>query len=1306
MPLARQNALKTLPTSDSLPAFTSHQPNRTSSKVSLKVLLSRGIFVAGAGKLQGELEISVKDKALGLGEIGIELNGVEELRNRDHTATKRIVYSRLLFQGPGLPPSNAVVTGSSPSQGGYFPALRGRTRFDFAFDLPKDLPSTSSFGANAVVRYELRAFASSLFEGDVDLKSEKKEVLIVERWDDWRKGNWSSGLAKDAEQELRGREGGLVSVKAEIGKDESSGSLPRLFWWRDVDEGVEGKGLLEVRVRINNRTKRHIPGVKVSLVRRLRLHRDRNREGPAPPQLSTSVASVDFHGSEYDVRAGSEREVLVALQLPKQECWTGRKGTLFDLDCFVRVQVEGGFLEQKLFLELPVWIAHPFSISNTAHRLVDSERQKHNLQIELPPSPSVPFLRSPLSNLDFSSAEGQPHYAQTEVAQPHRLGTSQPQYARSSVSQSSRPYSSPSPQPHYLPPSPQPYTHATAVPYPMPTPQQGYYSFDPALPDLTPSRFLGALQYQQPAQTELQSPTGLSPSPHFYSHQSGVHFPPPPSLVQQAPVPPLDSHPSRQTSPQPPLSVSPGMQPLEPYSAMNRAHHASESPRPAPPLSARPVHTSSAPAAYTPETSMVPPSCPSPAPSTRSQSSRAPLRTPPPPSPSSQYRQTSPSSSIVGISTLQSPDANSLDTIGEDGESQAGTTKSQALTASALAALRGQDEDAGSVRSVKVGNSPGRTSVQDLEELVAEEERRHEESKSSVDSAKALPVLPSPSRHARPDAAVALQQLFIGGAEQGTSSRSSSPSKESTVRPSDGLAALQARLARSTSPLPQTPISPRLPLSRSPSPAKSTALGVPQPATSALRARSLSRSSRRKDPLSEKVLQEAEEDPAEVVKKALSRASWSTSKAAEPTPPPNVSSDVFRAVTAMKSLELGSQGETRVTSEAQGKPLPVKLSEVRVIERPVPSRTSPAPLEKDDLPYRVASPPPSRPPSRPVFGSAASKRDDLPVITPSSFVPPPLDLSSPVEPLKHLPATDEVAQPAEVRALPPVEVNQHGRKVVDTVEVKELKKEAVARVGDWLQSDTRPVRAAASPWSSLSSSKSISTLSQQAPLIKFGRQAPLPPTTIVKVSVPPATTPLPANQPARTEEPTVAQLIAAETRAQLRNIESSSEKPSLVAKGLDGFLAATKRDEEFEPRPYQHSSARGGKGGKVTNVTSIWASREENAARIPVPSPVLGHKSTKSLDFTPSQPLVPVGNAPDRSNRRSLQVLAPASAAKPFLNTTLGRSAPPYSTAASPRTPASPSSRVCLGSENERTRAASGGAKVKDLLARYQQQFA
>ncbi|GAA5881782.1 hypothetical protein JCM16303_006449 [Sporobolomyces ruberrimus] len=1340
MPLARQNALKPLPTSDSLPAFPS---NRSSSKVSLKILLAHGIHVAG-GKIQGELEVSVKDKALGLGEIGIELNGTEELRNRDHTATKRILYSRLMFQGPQLPPSNAVVAGSSPSQGGYFPALRGRTRFGFSFDLPKDLPSTCSFGANAVVRYELRAFVSSLFEGEVDLKSEKKETLVVERWEDWRKGNWSTGVEKEADQEARGREGGLVSVRASIGKDPSSGSLPRLFWWRDVDEGVEGKGSIEVRVRINNQTKRHIPGMKVCLIRRLRLQRDRGREGPAPPQLSATVTTVDFLGTDYDVRAGSEREILVALQLPKQECWTGRKGTLFDLDCFVHVQVEGSFLDQKLFLELPVWISHPFSISNTANRLVESERRKRSVPAELPPSPSVPFLRSPRSPLDFSSTSAQPPRDSSDVARPHQLGLSQGMYhyAGSDVSTlaAAHPYHTPSAQPSFSAAGPPQSDYNPSSNW-LPPPHNGYVAIDPAQPDLTPSRFFGSLQAQQPGQvygahdsSAFNAAIGpsQSPLPHPYHSQAQQNFPPPPSLAQP-PVPPLDSHPSRQPSPcQAPSPLVAAIQPLESYSAISRAH---QDPRtaglhsPSSPRSPLPRDASPAPAMYIPETTSLPPSCPSPAPrlppleqSSSYPAPRTPLRTPPPPSPSSQFRHQSPASSYVSSTTQQQLETNALDTIGEDGESQAGTAKSHALTASALAALR-DDDDSSSIHSVRVGNSPGRTSVQDLEELVEEEERKNKAGRGQrQEDAVQAASLPKPTTSkVSPKTIPRAQDVFRHCDAQSSSLPKPSPTSPSpglSAPPTSGLAALQARLARSTSPLQQPFHSSSPGVSRSPSPSKVTerttspalqapALDVPKAGGSALRARSLSRSSRNRDKDLEKALREAEEDPAEAVKKALTSASWSKAIAVEPTPPPNVSSAVFRAVTAMKSLEIAPMEAANLTSKVVENPSQTQIDQVRLVERVEPpfivNSEDHRSIPPDEVPFRVASPP-SRPPSRPIFGSSPSKRDTLPSLPLASLcaVVPPIDLSSPVEERMPRPQAASSSRQDEEHALP--HVNERGRKVVDTGEVKELKKEAVLRIGDRLQ--TEPKTAVISPWSSMSRTNSNRDLVSERKPITFGRSAPAPPSfespSFALKNVPTSEAPtirptIQSTKEPTTEGPTVAQLLAAESRAELRRIESLQSEISLVARGLSEFLAATKRDEEFEPK-YHSSSARGGKGGKVTNVASIWASREEGVARVPVPS----HKSTKSLsslDKAPSQPLSSVGNAASRPNRRSLQVVAAPVAAKPFLNTTLGRSVAPLNS--TPRSPAKVVSRPAT-SENERVRS-TVNPSVKDLLSKWQQ---
>lgn len=884
----------------------------------------------------------------------------------------------------------------------------------------------------------------------------------------------------------------------------------------------------------------------------------------------------------------------------------------------------------KLCIEMPVYIAHPFSISTTAQRLIDSERQKYGLQqLEIAPSPSVPFLRSPKSTLDFAQSPSSPN----SYPHPHQGFAQQQQlhaqtgghhYANSSISASPRPYSSPSPQPHFAP-SP---SHS---PYNMPTPQNGYVSFDPTLPDLTPSRFLGSLQDQQPGQVwvppeaTMNVPVGppQPPSSHTGHSFAYQHTPiPPPSLVQP-PLPPLDSHPSRQPSPNRPnidlshlqgfsqqdlRQVEANLSPIEPYSALSRAHQDYRTASPSPIYSRppEPHRTASAPASYEPETAQAfsPPPCPSPAPSIHRHSSL-----PPPPSPSSHFRQQSPSStpSCHPPSTFDG-----LEAIGEDSESQAGTAKSQALTASALAALRtGDDDDASSVQSVRVGNSPGRTSVQDLEELVAEEERRFNEGKmvTELDTSKTLPAPPVPtgktsSTSSKPMRA---QDIFAFGANPPTS-----PSPKLAAPTESGFAALQARLSRSTTPLQEpSPSSPSP--SRSPSPSK---LDLPKVGTSALRARSLSRASRQRDQDLEKALKEAEEDPAEVVKKALSKSSWSKQKSSEPAPPPNVSSAVFKAVTAMKSFERPrgredseeSVGEStcKVTSKTLEDPPEVK--EVQVFRREAPISSAPAQykalrsIPKEEESARTISPPPSRPPSRPIFASSPSKRHTLPA-SPMPASTASFSLESPLEPSPSSPAKFTLTSGDTTAPAPVVKVNEKGRKVVDMTEFKDLKNDAVARVGNWLQTENVETKSkGGSPWSSIHKSSSKTDIARKRRTIDFARPAPPPPTSSVpSIQSKPSSTsatvpssPQPLSRSVSTE-PTIAQLLAAETRAALRLAESSRDAPSPVSKGLNGFLAAAKKDEEFDGPKYHRSSARGGKGGKVTNVASIWASREEQA---------------------------------------------------------------------------------------------------------------
>ncbi|GAA5866799.1 hypothetical protein JCM1840_004270 [Sporobolomyces johnsonii] len=1520
--------------SGALPVSPSPNSSRQlHSKLGLKILLDRPIYVAGAS-LVGELEVAVKGKELALGEIAIELNAKEELRNRDHTSTRRLLNQNLTFQGPCLPPSAAIVPGSSPLKGSYYPALHGRTRFPFSFPLPKTLPSTCAFGANAITRYELHASAMVMFDGEVDIRSENKEVVVVERWEDWRKGNWTQGVEKAAQQELKGREAGVVKMHASIGKDPWSGTLPRLFWWRDVDQGIEGKGSVEVRVRLKNATKRHVTGLSLSLVRRMRhVYPKDQRPISPPPIINKTITTEHFRGLEYDVRSGAEREVALQLQLPKDECWTERKGTLFELDCFVKVEVECGFFEKNLFVELPIYVAHPFSISKAAHRHAAEERERFTQQPELPEH--VPFPRSPTSTMSFAAPPL--HAPPVDPYAPSDFGSRYLpppgggyHYASSTVSVSpsmSSPamqhYSSPSPQPYFPPPPAPPPVEAYQQQLPPPPPaSNGYIAFDPNVPDLTPSRFLGSLQHQQPAQVYVASESHTNvpigpPAPSSVSLYPAPP-PPPPSLTPQS-VSPNIQYQQRDVSPQRPISayghrsspsfnagdlgrslspqeqhqVEANVAPVEPYSGMARAH---QDPRTASPLSvyAPPHDVAQMPRQHTaplPSPSWnghslnasphftPPPACPSPAPTQvrastlppapSSFSSRAPLRTPPPPAPSSHFRQHSPSPSIASLPLTShsanhvQPDAGLLDTIGEDGESQAGTAKSVALTASALEALKlGKDIEDAEIHSVRVGNSPGRSSVQDLEELVAEEERKAEldrqEGGNVVDMEKTIPKPPAPSEKVASSTSTKttiLQDIFrpTDSDVARAPSPSKSPSRPAAKMPprsKGGLAALEARLSRSTTPT--QPTQPVLSPIRSPSPSKPSpspspaprTLDLPNPGSSALRARSISRASRQREEEQLRALKEAEEDPAEAVRKALAKASWMKKEKEKAEV-----SEETRAIAARVEAEMRREQEEKEQAskakasknepeeEAEEEPQPKSLPPARY----EPLHTAPTPPLGPNEPTPLS--PPSRPSSRPVFSSAASKRQTLPALpsrsadpspvnSPASPTPRPLpsrptslatgqdfsppaaveSAASPIQPTEQpfsLPTHSEPlkspSRPASpsVNADPPksparsveqpfspplalvhpesplqpastpaiagaptsplpltsspssqslAKITSEGRKVVDAVELKGLKQDAVARISTWLttgeatEEPSRPAPAI-SPWSLQKKDSTASDASRKRRTIEFGRLAPAPPGSVSSASLSGTAsskaTSLTSLSSGSTssrakraaQEPTVAQLLAAETRAALRGAESarppSPEQPSSVVKGLDGFLAAVNQAEEVTSK-YAVSSARGGKGGKVTNVASIWASREEEAARerIKTPPPSLGHKSTKSLTSatfpspsSPSVPFSPVGNSPARLNRRSLQTspspsLSPAAPAKPFLNTTLGRpsapispsathaASPSFSRSAPSESASGPVAKVESFAASGPAGGGGGGGKVKELLARYQQQMA
>ena len=156
------------------------------SKVNVGIELGARTFVAGQD-ITGRLTLETRaDSGLGISVLQIELIAVQELTSRDHSAASTFLHSRRMFQGPGLPPSNAVEALPKPGDPvqlpqGYWPARRGTTTFLFRFPIPLNAPSSISFGNGlAKVTYRVKATVGVIWKQEKKLVTDLKDVEVVE----------------------------------------------------------------------------------------------------------------------------------------------------------------------------------------------------------------------------------------------------------------------------------------------------------------------------------------------------------------------------------------------------------------------------------------------------------------------------------------------------------------------------------------------------------------------------------------------------------------------------------------------------------------------------------------------------------------------------------------------------------------------------------------------------------------------------------------------------------------------------------------------------------------------------------------------------------------------------------------------------------------------------------------------------------------------------------------------------------------------------------------------------------------------
>ncbi|KAH9017290.1 hypothetical protein EDB84DRAFT_1566886 [Lactarius hengduanensis] len=344
-------------------------------KVRLTVTLSDKFYIAGDA-ITGKMELESRaDMGLGLGIILIELVAIEELTSRDHSATSTFIHTRRLYQGPGLPPSNAVlphpVAGGPPLPANYHQARRGLTTFLFRLPLPPSSPPSIDFGNGlARIRYEVRASVGVAWKNQNRVVTSQCPVDVLQRYpgDDTVLENDDLHTWPAPECLVIG-EGGKIWAQARV----VGGML------------VAGESAC-VELQVKNHSAKKTTGLHITLGRHLHLPAPSQGSGkkvPPPLQISDTLASIAFRGPDYTANPGTEGIAQLVFDVPRSartvsahprhggdvdedegEAIAVKKKTppLFEVRGVVSLRISMPLGSKDIVLELPVAIFHPATL--------------------------------------------------------------------------------------------------------------------------------------------------------------------------------------------------------------------------------------------------------------------------------------------------------------------------------------------------------------------------------------------------------------------------------------------------------------------------------------------------------------------------------------------------------------------------------------------------------------------------------------------------------------------------------------------------------------------------------------------------------------------------------------------------------------------------------------------------------------------------------------------------------------------------------------------------------------------------------
>lgn len=525
------------------------------SKVKVSLTMGNRIFVAGTS-VTGQMEVECRaDQGLALSIMMVELFAIQELTSRDHSATSTFIHTRRLFQGPGLPPSNAVqahpLPGDPQYPNHYYQARRGCSTFPFKLPVPSTSPSSITFGSGlAKVRYEVRATVGVFWKGEKRLVTAKNEVDLVESY----------------EEDFSRAEPEAVVV-GENGKIWAQG--------RVVGGVVVAGESACVELQVKNHSTKKNTGLTIALSRSLVLP-GLSGSGKPPLQIADTLASVAFKGPEYIIPPGAEGVASLVFDVPKHA--RGVRGgpyegsgqnkkrdseAIFEIRCILEIKMTMGITGKDIVLEIPVPVVHPLALPElSAQEMLPPPQASPYAMYASPPPPAQPYVdtRAQSPWVDYR--------ATSPYAMPYSPITSPVAYYDQVNGQVWLPPPSVTPQPYqYLPPTSlvQPYQQSyypveaqlTAPPPPVP-PRPSSAGATRHTPDGLPPNVTGqhtllplasntSIQRAVPTreegkgerasritQTLHQSSRNRSVSPQAHRH------PVPPSSQQQPEIPPAN----------------------------------------------------------------------------------------------------------------------------------------------------------------------------------------------------------------------------------------------------------------------------------------------------------------------------------------------------------------------------------------------------------------------------------------------------------------------------------------------------------------------------------------------------------------------------------------------------------------------------------------------------------------------------------------------------------------------------------------------------------------------------------------------